>query len=167
MTGADVELVRHLVYAGTAVTDAEIRWLFALDAESEGRDNDPAWGDLFVKAALCHVMGRRTPAALEADVMLVRQARLAGPRPQVTPLSVLKSLLSGGFAAYKARLSQPGWVEALEKRYDEVNAGAEADARLTAAEAAALLGLSEADGKLTVNEQALLAELRKLEAEQG
>jgi hypothetical protein len=62
---------------------------------------------------------------------------------------------------------EAGWVEGMEQRYAAINAEAEEDARLTAMEMAAMLGLSEADGKRTANEEALLAELRKLEAEQS
>ena len=167
MTAADVDFVRRCVYANAAVGDAEMQWLFALDAECDGRANDPAWRDLFVKAALCHVAGRRAPATLEADMMLAREARFAEPRPGVTPLSLVKSIFKGGLGGYVARARAPGWVEGMEDRYEEANAGAEDDAKLTVAEIAAMLGFSEADGKLTENEQALMAELHKLEAEQA
>jgi hypothetical protein len=167
MTAPDVESVRRSIYANVAVGDAEMQWLFALDAECDGRSNDPAWRDLFVKAALCHVAGRAAPAALEAETMLAREARFAEPRPHVTPLSLVKAIFAGGLGGYRARVGEPGWVEGMEDRYEAANAGAEADAKLTVAEIAAMLGLGEADGRLTANEQALIAELRKLEAEQA
>ena len=162
-----VEFVRRCVYAGTAVTDAEIRWLFALDAECDGRDNDPAWRDLFVKAALCHVAGRRSPAALEAELMLAREARFAADRPAVTPISVIRDIIKGGFSGFGARVREAGWVDGMEDRYEAINAEAEEDAKLTAMEMASMLGMVDLDGKRTANETALIEELRKLEAEQA
>src|SRR5262245_37179846 len=50
VSASDVTLIRRVVFARTLVSEVEIRWLFALDAESDGRDNDPVWGDLFVKS---------------------------------------------------------------------------------------------------------------------
>jgi hypothetical protein len=167
LTAADVERVRRCVYAGTAVTQVEVRWLFALDAESSGRANDPAWRDLFVKAALCHVAGRSDAAALEAQEMLAREARFAEPRPAVTPLSVLQSVFAGGLKGYMTRATEPGWVEGMENRYAATNAATEAEAEITFAEAAALLGVADEDGKHTENEEALLAELRKQQSEPG
>jgi len=148
------------------VEHPELAWLFAIDAEGDGRDHHPDWRDLFVKAALCHVVGRRAPAVLEAEVMQARAARFE-QRSRVSPFSVFSSLVSGGFSGFWARMRAAGPVEALEQRYEEANAETQADAKLTAGEVAMLLGLSERDGKLTANEQALMDALEALEAEQG
>lgn len=166
MDEADVDLLRRCVYAGTAVTDVEMEWLFAVDASTDGRVHCVAWRDLFVKVGLTHVEGRRAPAVLEQDVMVQREARFAN-RPNVTPLSVIKSIFGGGLSGYKDRVSEPGWAEGLEERYEVANAEAETDARFTAAEAAAMLGLADRDGRHTANEQALLVALRQLETEQA
>jgi hypothetical protein len=167
---AETELVRRCLYASsgagrTSVTEAEARWMFALDADSDGRANDPAWGDLFVKAVLCHLMGRRAPDVLEANAMLARQAWLNAPTPGV--VASLASIFKGGLKGYKARIHEGATVDRLEGRYAVANDDAEMDAGLTLSEIAWTVGMTKEDGKRTANEEALLAEIRKLEAEQG
>lgn len=164
-----VELVRRAAYAsggagGVAVNEAEVRWLFAVDAACDGFANDPAWQDVFVKVALCHVVGRSAPKALEHDALVARTART--PRP-VTAASLLSRFTEGGVSGFFAKLREPGFYQGVEDRYAEANVAAETDARFTAVEAAAMLGLSDEDGKRTANETALLTALAKLEAEQG
>ena len=166
MDEADIDLLRRCVYAGAAVTNVEVDWLFAVDASTDGRAHCAAWRDLFVKVGLAHVAGRRAPAALEQDVMVQREARFAN-RPNVTPMSVIKSIFGGGLSGYKDRVSEPGWAEGMEERYEVANAETEDDARFTAAEAAIMLRLADRDGRHTANEQALLAALRQLEIEQA
>ncbi|MGQ0531161.1 MAG: hypothetical protein ACT4OF_00535 [Caulobacteraceae bacterium] len=167
---AETELVRRCLYASsgagrTSVTEAEARWLFALDAESDGRANDPAWSDLFVKAALCHLMGRRAPELLEANAMMARQAWLNAPTKDVA--ASLASIFQGGLKGYKAKIHEGSVVERLEGQYEVANCDADADAELTLSEIAWTVGMTKQDGKLTANEQALLAEIKKLEAEQA
>jgi hypothetical protein len=165
--GAETELVRRCLYASagsgrTSVTEAEARWMFALDAECDGRANDAAWGDLFVKAVLCHLMGRRAPEVLEANAMMARQAWLNAPTQGVT--ASLASIFKGGLKSYKAKVHEGSVVERLEGQYEVANDAAEADAELTLSEIAWTVGMTREDGKLTVNERALMSEIRKLEA---
>jgi hypothetical protein len=167
---AETELVRRCLYASggtgrTSVTDVEARWMFALDNESDGRANDPAWGDLFVKAVLCHLMGRRAPGLLEANDMMARQAWLNAPTPGV--VASLKSIFQGGLQTYKAKVHQGSVAERLEGHYVVANDDAETDAELTLSEIAWTVGMTKEDGKRTANEGALLVEIRNLEAEQG
>ena len=166
VSAADAALVRRVVFARPLVSEVEVRWLFALDAESDGRDNDPAWGDLFVKAALRHVAGKSSPAAIEEAALQALEARIA-PRPAVSPLEALKSFLKGGFAGYRAQVSARGPIEALEQRYQAANDAGEERAIITADEIASLRSLSQPAARLTANEQALIAELHKLETEQA
>ena len=84
----------------------------------------------------------------------------------LTPLAMLRSLLTGGFSRYMQALRQPDAVTGMEQAYEASNAQVEADARLTAEEAAKMLGLSERDGKQTANERALLSKLRELDVAQ-
>lgn len=168
MGRAEVEMVRRALYAsagaGTvAVTEAEVRWLFALDAESDGRANDASWRDLFVKASLCHVMGRRAPKALEAEAVRARESRLSAP-VNVTAKGILARFVEGGWAGYVAKVREPGFYEGVENRYAAANAEAEEDAVLTPVEVAAMLGMSDEDSKRTANERALIAELEGLRA---
>lgn len=164
VSAADVERIRRCLYAGNCVVDAdEARWLFAIDAESDGRANDPAWRDLFVKAQLCHLMGRQAPDQPTAEALRARQQWLEDA--SVEPFSGLMSIFTGGFKGYLSRVRQIDERDSLEVYYEAANANAEEDAALTAQERAWALGMSNEDGKLTANERALLAELQKLEGE--
>ncbi len=167
---AETELVRRGLFAScgsgrTSVTEAEARWLFALDAESDGRANDPTWGDLFVKAVLCHLMGRRAPALLEASDMMARQAWLKSDTPGVG--AALSSVFAGGFKAYKSKVREMSAVDRWEGHFDVANDDAEGDSKLTLSEIAWAVGMTKEDRKRTANEEVLLAEIRKIEAEQG
>jgi hypothetical protein len=156
----DVELLRRCLYAGdNAVTEEEARWLFAIDAATDGRANAPSWSDFFVKAQLCHLMGRQAPASAEAS----RKAWLTPPE-RFEPLSNLGNIFNGGFAGYWRRVRELGQVDQLETYYEAANANAEEDAQLTAAERAFTHSIVKQDGKLTANEQKLLAELQKLQS---
>jgi hypothetical protein len=152
----DVELLRRCLYAGD---NAEARWLFAIDAATDGRANAPSWSDFFVKAQLCHLMGRQAPETAEAS----RKAWLA-PAEEFEPLANLGNIFNGGFAGYWRRVRELGQIDQLETYYEAANANAEEDARLTAAERAFTHSIVKQDGKLTANEQKLLAELQKLQS---
>ncbi len=161
----EVEFMRRCLYASagsgrTAVTDVEARWLFDLDAESDGRENDPSWGDLFVKAVLCHLMGRRAPALLEANAMMARQAWLSAPTQGVGAL--LGGMFKGARPAFNVDEATP--AERWEAHYEAANDEMAADGQLTLSEIAWTVGMTKKDQKLTVNEKALLVEIRKLEA---
>ena len=163
---AEAELVRRCLYASagsgrTSLTEAEARWMFALDAESEGRGNDPAWGDLFVKAMLCHLMGRRAPALLEAKDMMARQAWLETDTKGVG--AMLASIFAGGVTGFAAKVREASTVDRMEGYYEAANDDAAADAELTLSEIAWTVGMTKEDGKLTANERALLAEIEKIE----
>lgn len=162
----ETELVRRCLYASsgsgaTSVIEAEARWLFALDAESDGRANDASWGDLFVKAALNHLMGRRAPAMLEAKGMLARQSWL-NTNVKRPPGAMLLTMFEGGLGRFreKARYSE---VDNWETHYEHANAESAEDEKLTLSEIAWAVGMTKEDGKRTANEEALLAEIRKLE----
>jgi len=164
---AEAELVRRVLYASsgdgaTSVTEAEARWLFQVDAQSDGFANAPAWRDLFVKAVLNHLMGRRAPDLLEQHNMLARQAWFA--RPQGAPGSSLATMFDGGLGGFIGKLKQANVLDGLEARYEQMNADAAQDEKLTLAEIAWAVGMTKADGKRTTNEEALLAAIRELEA---
>lgn len=168
MGAAETDLVRRCLYAAsgcgaTSVTEDEARWLFALDAESAGRSNDPAWRDLFVKGVLNHLMGRRAPALLQAQGMLARQNWLQQPEND-NVVTFMASAFDGGLGAWWKKVRSPGDVDRLEAHYEAQNAAVEADARLTLEEIAWAVGMTREDRKRTANEEALLAELRKLES---
>jgi len=162
---AEVDLVRRCLFASAgsgriAVTEAEARWLFALDAESDGRGNDPAWRDVFVKGVLNYLMARQAPALLEAKDMMARQAWLEAPTPGV--VGIFGGMFKSG---WKDKVRSPDEVDGWEGHYVVANDAAETDAKLTLAEAAWAVGMTREDGKLTANEKALLAEIREIEAQ--
>jgi hypothetical protein len=163
----ETELVRLCLYAvsgsgAISVTETEARWLFALDAESDGRANDPAWGDLFVKAVLNHLMGRVIPAELAQENLLAREAWLRARRNAFPGASVL-SVFEGGVGGFMAKLKLDDVGERMESYYEAQNAAAEESAKLTLSEAAWAAGLTRADDKRTANERALLAEIERLQ----
>jgi hypothetical protein len=165
----ETEFIRRALYVAagagaTSVTEDEARWLFALDAESDGRANDPAWTDLFVKGVLNHLMGRRAPAALEQDSMMRREAWFAA-QAQGPLGDSLATMFDGGLKGFMSRLGAPDDVTRLEQRYEAVVAEMQQDEVLTLAEIAWAVGMAREDGKRTANETALLAKLREFEAE--
>ncbi len=163
IAAADVELIRRCLYAGDSfVKEDEAKWLFSLDAESDGRANDPSWQDFFVKAVLNHLMGSYAPSLLDAANVRARQAWLENTKQ--TPLSNLWSIFAGGWSGYRDAVRSPSMVDALEADYEALNANAAEDSNLTLQERAWAVGMTQEDGKLTANEKALLAQLEKIEA---
>lgn len=167
MGAHETELVRRALYCATgsgaiAVTEDEARWMFAIDAESDGRANASAWRDLFVKSVLNHLMGRRAPALLETQNMLARQQWLAAPTNGVG------AFIRDMFAFGPDWLKKAGYreVDAFEAHYEAANAERTIDEQLTLLEIAWATGMTQEDGKHTANEAALLAEIREIEAEQ-
>ena len=76
------------------------------------------------------------------------------------------SLGNGSATASARRYATGAAVDRLEGHYVVANDDAEMDAELTLSEIAWTVGMTKEDGKRTANEEALLAEIRKLEAEQ-
>lgn len=165
----EAEFIRRALYVAsgagaTSVTEDEARWLFALDAESDGRANDAAWTDLFVKGVLNHLMGRRAPAALEQSDMLRRETWFGAQAEGPLGDSVL-TMFDGGLKGFWSRVTAADDVTRMEERYEAVVAEMREDERLTLAEIAWAVGMSREDGKRTANETALLTKLREIEAE--
>lgn len=151
--------------AAAHVSADELAWLFAIDAATDGQDNDPAWPDLFVKAALNHATGQRVAGLLTRNQQRDRLDWVRTPaRP--APLAFLARAGEGGLATYRRRLFRNEARE-FETYYAARLAEAEVDARLTLDEVARLVTLVRADGRRTANEQRLLDEVARLEAEQG
>lgn len=163
----EVELLRRCIYAAagsgaTWVTEDEVHWLFAIDAESDGRANHPSWGDLFVKAVMNHLMARKAPALLEAQDQ-VRRRLWASSLLTPKPAAFLARTFEGGLDGFRKRLTQASDADRLEAHYAAVNSAAEQDAKLTLEEIAWAVGMARADRKRTANEELLLAEIKKIE----
>ena len=166
----ETEWVRTCLYAlagdGAAhVTDSEARWLFALDAATDGRDNDPAWPDLFVKAMLNHVMSWRPSALIDRSAESARRDWLKAPVTPA-PLGFLARAFEGGVKGWRERV-QFTEVDAFEQHYAQRLDDAVDDARLTPEEVADIVARVRADGRETANGARLLEELGRFEAAQS
>jgi hypothetical protein len=150
--------------AAAHVSAEELAWLFAIDAATDGRDNDPAWPDLFVKAALNHATALRVASLLSRNQQRDRLDWLRAP-VSAAPLSFLARAAQGGLAAYRRRIDY-NVLDDFETYYETRLAEAAVDARLTLDEVTRLVTLVRADGRRTANEQRLLDEVARLEAEQ-
>ena len=160
---ADVELLRRVLYAANsdgciAITRVEAEVLFEIDESSCGRDNHPAWTDLFIKAIANCVMvasGYAPPsreAALAGEAWLERRADLS-----------LNAILSGSgvglkglFAGYREQTAEEGAIAHLMRQKVEI---VTRDA-VEPANAAWLAERIGRDGKVTPNERALLMFLK-------
>jgi hypothetical protein len=166
VTLAQLEGIRTCLFAlsgdaAAQVSAAELAWLFSIDAATDGADNVPAWGDLFIKAALNHVMAQRPAAISSREAQRGRLRWLHAP-VKVAPLAFLSRTMEGGLETYRRRLGLDE-VGMFEAHYAERLAEAEADEKLTLGEVSRLVTLVRADGKRTANEEALMAEVRRLE----
>jgi hypothetical protein len=142
------------------VSEEELRWLFALDAATDGQPNDPAWGDLFVKAALNHVMAQRAPDLLSPAQQRARHDWLnSSVRP--APLSFLARAGEGGLATYRRRVGLRE-RDLFESHYETRLAEAADDGRLTRSEVDRVVALVRGDGRRTANEARLMDELERL-----
>lgn len=144
------------------VSEAELRWLFALDAATDGAENDPAWGDLFVKAALNHVMAVRAPEVISRGQQRANHDWLNSPvRP--APLAFLARFTEGGLATYRRRVGLRE-RDLFESHYEQRLAEAAEDGRLTTEEVARVVNLVRSDSRQTANEARLLGEVGWLQA---
>lgn len=160
--GAEVEILRHILYASSgdgniAVTRAEAEVLFDINDATSEAENDPSWSDLFVKAVANHLMaacGYRVPPREEA----LRLERWVEERDGT--LGFMQKMVSGGLSAiwnvYQKQSAEERALERLEAQKREIII-AEA---LTEPEADWLSERIGRDGTLHENEKALLAFLR-------
>lgn len=145
-----------------AVSEAELRWLFAIDAATDGAPNDPAWGELFVKSALNHIMGQRGSDTLSRSQQRARHDWLNSPvRP--APLSFLARAAEGGLATYRRRIGLRE-RDIFENHYEQRLADAAEDGRVTREEVDRVVALVRGDGRSTANEARLMAEVESLSA---
>jgi len=163
VTQPDVDLLRRILYAAAsdgciAVTRTEAEVLFEIDETAAGRDNHPAWTDLFVKAIANCVMAASGYAPPAREVALARAAWLdrRGDLTIETVLSSIGSGLKGVLAGYRAQTTEEGAIARLTRQKVEI-VTREA---VKVAEAAWLAERIGRGGKMTVNERALLMFLR-------
>lgn len=165
ISAADVDLVRRTLYAsagagGVAVTREEADWLFDLEAALADRTQDPAWGDLFVKAVMNCLCGMGPSPTLAREAMLARQSWLEAETPGLAGMA--SRAFSGGFSGWFAKAKQvfgPSPQQRVLEAHAARLAEAEAQAALTPEEIAWVEARILRDGARTPNERVLLAEL--------
>jgi hypothetical protein len=160
---ADVDLLRRILYsAGSdgsiAITQAEAQVLFDIDEATTGRDNHPAWTDLFVKAIANCVMAASGYAAPPREVALARDAWLdrRGELSLDAMLGGMATGLKGLFGGYREQTVEERSIARLTQQKVEIVT----HEAVTAAEATWLAERIARDGKMSPNERALLAFLK-------
>jgi hypothetical protein len=161
----EVELVRRILYAfggdgSVAVTRPEAEVLFEINDAIADPEASPAWTDLFVKAVTNVVMaasGQAVPTREEAmrrDAWLVDRGELS-PRALLT--AMVTSSLDAVRGAYQEQSSEDWALARLEHQRIEIIT----NEAITEAEAAWLGERIGRDGRLSANEAALIAYLKK------
>lgn len=162
---AEVDLLRRILYAfggdgSVAVTRAEAEVLFEINDAVSGGSENPAWSDLFVKAVANVIMSASGYAVPTREEALRREAWLES-RGDVSLLAVLSSRVSEGldavWAGYREQSSEERALARLERQRIEIITNEE----ITEGEVAWLSERMGKDGKLTDNEAALIAYIRK------
>ena len=163
VTAEDVAMLRRVLYAfggdgNIAITMAEAEVLFAIDEATAGADNHPDWPALFVQAignAVMAASGYSVPSRREA---LRREAWLA-ERGGVG--GFLANMVSGGLSAvrdaYREQSAEERALARLEAQRQQIITAE----TITAGEAYWLADHIGRDGRLSDNEQALLAFIRQ------
>src|SRR5262245_1249007 len=159
----DVDLLRRILYAAAsdgciAVTRTEAEVLLEIDESSCGRDNHPAWADLFVKAIANCVMAASGYAPPPREAALAREAWLdrRGDLSLEAILSGVRPGLKGLFAGYREQSTEESAIARLTRQKVEIVTH---DAVFPAS-AAWLAERIGRDGKLTPNERTLLRFLK-------
>lgn len=161
----DVDLLRSLLYAfggdgHVAVTRAEAEVLFDInDATAEAEPN-PAWTDLFVKAVANVVMaasGQMVPTREEA----LRREKWLADRGELSPAAMLTAMVTTSLDAVRGAYHDQSPEERALARLEHQRIEIITNEVITAAEAEWLCERIGRDGRLTANEAALVAYLKK------
>ncbi len=161
ITDADVELVRRIIYAAggdgnIAVTRAEAELLFAINDTLADEAANEAWTELFVKAIanlLLSASGYQVPTreeALSSEVWLDERGSLS---PLAIVTAVAQSALAGVIGSYRRQSREEQAIARLERQRLAIVTAEE----ITADEAHWLAERLGSNGKLTANEDALIA----------
>jgi hypothetical protein len=122
---------------------------------------NPAWTDLFVKAVTNVVMAASGQAVPTREEALRRDAWLIEGRGELSPLALLSAMVTSSIdavrATYQEQSSEERALARLERQRIEIITNEE----ITQAEAAWLSERIGRGGRLTPNEAALVAYLKK------
>lgn len=156
---ADVEILRRALYAAggdkaIAITRAEAEILCDINDATAESENDPAWGDLYVKALANHIMfasGHAVPSRAE---MLRREDWLND-----TSVDVKRFMLRGAMELFERARS--GRVRELFRDEEDAPGIDTSNESVTTSEAMWIADRLNRDGKLAAHELALLAFLKR------
>jgi hypothetical protein len=161
----EVELVRRILYAfggegNVAVTRAEAEVLFEINDAIADPQANPAWSELFVKAVTNVVMAASGQAVPTREEALRRDAWLE-ERDELSPHAVLAALVTSSLDAVKNAYQEQSSEERALARLEHQRIEIITNEVITQAEAGWLCDRIGRDGRLTPNEAALVAYLKK------
>lgn len=164
VSAEDAALIRRFLFAAggagnVAVTRKEAEFLFDLNDLTARAKNDPAWTDLFVKAIANHLMAHLGYAPPSREEALARHAFMSDHSINVG--GFLKRMVGGGLSGFGGRRERSPQAERNAAR----SASAAIAERVTSGEADWLADRIGRDGAVHDAERALVAHLKKLEAE--
>jgi hypothetical protein len=161
----EVELVRRILYAfggdgNVAVTRDEAEVLFDINDAIADPEANAAWTDLFVKAVANVVMSASGQAVPTREEALRRDAWLM-ERGELSPASLLAAMVSSSLDAVRSAYQDQSAEERALARLEHQRIEIITNEVITQAEAAWLSERIGRDGRLTPNEAALVAYLKK------
>jgi hypothetical protein len=163
---SEVELVRRILYAfggdgNIAVTRPEAEVLFDINDAIADPEANAAWTDLFVKAVTNVVMAASGQAVPSREEALRRDAWLIEAKGALSPLALLSAMVSSSLDAVRATYQDQSAEERALARLEQQRIEIITNEEITQAEAAWLSARIGRDGRLSPNEAALLAYLKK------
>jgi hypothetical protein len=161
----EVELVRRILYAfggdgNVAVTRAEAEVLFEINDAIADPQANPAWTDLFVKAVTNVVMAASGQAVPTREEAMRRDAWLI-QRNELSPKALIAAMVSSSIDAVRGAYQEQSPEERALARLEHQRIEIITNEAITQAEAAWLCERIGRDGRLTPNEAALIAYLKK------
>ncbi len=162
----EVELIRRILYAfggdgQVAVTRAEAETLFDINDAIIDPQANAAWTDLFVKAVTNVVMAASGQAVPTREEALRRDAWLMEATGDLSPLALLSAMVSSSLDAVRAAYQDQSTEERALARLEQQRIEIITNEEIAQAEAGWLCERIGRDGRLTPNEAALVAYLRK------
>jgi hypothetical protein len=165
ITEPEVELVRRILYAfggdgNIAVTRPEAEVLFDINDAIIDPAANPAWTDLFVKAVANVVMaasGQAVPTREEA----LRRDAWHMERGELSPRALLSAMVTSSLNAVRGAYQEQSSEERALARLEHQRIEIITNEVITQAEAGWLCDRIGRDGRLTANEAALVAYLKK------
>ncbi len=157
----EVDLLRRALYAGggsdgIGICKEEAEVLQDLNEATTGRDNHPAWRDLYVKGIANYLMMMRPPSAPSAAEAKRREDFLSSQKQEATEGRAREWFSFDFRGAFEALGSNKESVTRANRSYVmDHNAQMSAE-RITSGEAVWLMERLNRDGVLNENEQALL-----------